>query len=41
MPPAARDPHTAIFGKDGKIYFTLQQSNMLGRLIRRTARSSS
>src|SRR6185436_640002 len=31
--PAARDPHTAIFhSKNGLMYFTVQQSNMLGRM---------
>ena len=31
--PAARDPHTGIFDKDGTLFFTLQQSNMVGRLV--------
>jgi virginiamycin B lyase len=31
--PAARDPHTPIWSKDGSmLFFTLQQSNMVGRL---------
>jgi virginiamycin B lyase len=30
--PAARDPHTAVFDKKGTLWFTLQQSNMVGRL---------
>ncbi len=30
--PAARDPHTAVFDRDGILWFTLQQSNMVGRL---------
>ena len=30
--PAARDPHTPIFDRDGILWFTLQQSNMVGRL---------
>jgi virginiamycin B lyase len=35
--PAARDPHTPIFAKDGvTLWFTLQQSNMIGRLDTRT-----
>jgi virginiamycin B lyase len=34
MPLAsARDPHTAIFDQKGTMFFTLQQSNRLGRLI--------
>jgi virginiamycin B lyase len=31
--PAAKDPHTAVFDRDGTMWFTLQNSNMLGRLI--------
>ena len=31
--PAARDPHTAVFDKQGNLWFTLQASNMVGRLI--------
>ena len=31
--PAARDPHTAVFDKKGTLWFTLQQSNMVGRLV--------
>jgi len=31
--PAARDPHTAVFDSKGTLWFTLQQSNMVGRLI--------
>ena len=31
--PAANDPHTAIFDKQGTMWFTLQASNMVGRLI--------
>jgi virginiamycin B lyase len=35
--PAARDPHTPVFGKDGTmLFFSLQQSNMIGRLDTRT-----
>ncbi len=30
--PAARDPHTPIFGADGKLYFTVQGGNFVGRL---------
>jgi virginiamycin B lyase len=31
--PAARDPHTPIFSRDGStLFFTLQQSNMIGRM---------
>ena len=30
--PAARDPHTAVFDADGTLWFTLQRSNMVGRL---------
>jgi virginiamycin B lyase len=31
--PAARDPHTPIWAKDGTtLFFTLQQSNMIGRM---------
>jgi virginiamycin B lyase len=30
--PAARDPHTPIFDKNGTLWFTLQGSNMVGRL---------
>jgi virginiamycin B lyase len=30
--PAARDPHSAIFGEDGRLFFSLQGSNMAGRL---------
>jgi len=31
--PAARDPHTAEFDKKGTLWFTLQVSNMVGRLV--------
>ena len=31
--PAAKDPHTAIFDKKGNLWFTLQVSNMVGRLV--------
>ena len=31
--PEARDPHTGIFDKNGTLFFTLQQSNMLGRMV--------
>ena len=34
--PAARDPHTPIFDKNGTLWFTLQGSNMMGRLIPKT-----
>lgn len=30
--PAARDPHTPIFGPDGLLYFTVQGGNFVGRL---------
>ncbi|MEQ8955566.1 MAG: hypothetical protein RL120_15655 [Gammaproteobacteria bacterium] len=30
--PAARDPHTGYFADDGMLWFTLQHSNMVGRL---------
>ena len=30
---AARDPHTAVFDQKGTMFFTLQQSNMVGRMI--------
>lgn len=30
--PAARDPHTPIFGADGLLYFTVQGGNFVGRL---------
>ncbi|MDH5630465.1 MAG: cytochrome C [Gammaproteobacteria bacterium] len=30
--PEAKDPHTGIFDKQGILWFTLQQSNMIGRL---------
>ena len=30
--PAARDPHTAVFDAGGILWFTLQRSNMVGRL---------
>jgi virginiamycin B lyase len=37
--PAARDPHTAIFHRtNGNFYFTLQQSQMLGRLDVKTGK---
>jgi len=35
--PAARDPHTGIFDKNGTLFFTLQQSNMIGRMNTSTA----
>ena len=31
--PAAKDPHTAVFDEKGRMFFTLQVSNMIGRLI--------
>lgn len=31
--PDARDPHTAIFDDDNTMFFTLQHSNMIGRLV--------
>ena len=31
--PAARDPHTPIVPQSGDLWFTLQNSNMLGRLV--------
>ena len=31
--PAARDPHTPIFDPQGTLWFTLQNSNMVGRLV--------
>ena len=34
--PAARDPHTPIFDQKGRLFFTLQGSNMVGRLIPET-----
>jgi virginiamycin B lyase len=34
--PNARDPHTAEFDRDGIMWFTLQQSNMIGRFDPRT-----
>jgi len=30
--PRARDPHTLVFGRDGTIFFTTQESNFVGRL---------
>ena len=30
--PNAKDPHSLAFAPDGMLYFTLQQSNMVGRL---------
>jgi len=30
--PAAKDPHTPLFDKQGMLWFTLQNSNMIGRL---------
>jgi virginiamycin B lyase len=30
--PPARDPHTPMFDQKGTLWFTLQQSNMVGRL---------
>lgn len=30
--PQARDPHTAVFDKNGILWFTLQHSNRIGRL---------
>ena len=30
--PRARDPHSAIFDAKGILWFTLQHSNMIGRL---------
>ena len=42
MPDAnAKDPHTLNFDQSGILWFTVQQANMIGRLIRRPARSSS
>jgi virginiamycin B lyase len=34
--PAARDPHTPIFDQKGRLFFSLQGSNMVGRLIPET-----
>ena len=34
--PAARDPHTPLFDKDGILWFTLQNANMIGRLDPKT-----
>lgn len=31
--PNARDPHTAIFDDDNTLFFSLQHSNMIGRLV--------
>ena len=31
--PNAKDPHTAEFDQKGRVFFTLQVSNMIGRLI--------
>ena len=31
--PNARDPHTPAFAANGDLWFTLQNSNMLGRLV--------
>ena len=33
---AARDPHTLVFASDGNIWFTLQQSNLVGHLDTRS-----
>ena len=30
---AAKDPHTAVFDEKGRMFFTLQVSNMIGRLV--------
>ena len=30
--PAARDPHTGVFDAKGRFFFTLQHSNMVGRI---------
>jgi virginiamycin B lyase len=30
--PEAKDPHTLIFDRDGILWFTVQQANMVGRL---------
>jgi virginiamycin B lyase len=32
VPPTAKDPHTPIFGPDGALWFTAQNSNVIGRL---------
>jgi virginiamycin B lyase len=34
--PAARDPHTPVFTKRAELWFTLQNSHMLGRLVPET-----
>jgi virginiamycin B lyase len=34
--PAARDPHTPLFDKNGLLWFTLQQANMVGTLEPKT-----
>ena len=39
--PAAKDPHTAVFDADGILWFTLQQSNMIGRLDPASGESGS
>ncbi|MSP40438.1 MAG: cytochrome C [Deltaproteobacteria bacterium] len=31
--PNAKDPHTAVFDEKGRLFFTLQVSNMIGRLV--------
>jgi len=30
--PRARDPHSLVLGRDGNVYFTVQNANMIGRL---------
>ena len=30
--PAARDPHTPVFDNKGRLWFTVQNGNMVGRL---------
>ena len=35
--PAARDPHTPIFDRNGVLWFTVQNGNMIGRLNPRVA----
>ena len=32
IPPTAKDPHTPVFGPDGALWFTAQNSNVIGRL---------
>jgi virginiamycin B lyase len=38
--PDAKDPHTIAFDAQGNLWFTLQNSNMVGHLVKKTGKAT-